>query len=68
MLGVALVTLAGMFWLLMLPLSVRGHASNPYSGLLVFVAIPALFFAGLALIPVGVALARRRIQVISEII
>ena len=62
MLGVALVTLAGLFWLLTLPLSVRGHASNPYSGLLIFIAIPAVFLAGLMLIPVGVALARRRIQ------
>src|SRR5262249_10882453 len=30
-------------------------------GLLVFVAIPIVFFAGLVLIPIGVALAKRRI-------
>src|SRR5439155_7528331 len=58
--GVALVTLAGFSWLFLLPLHLRGHADNPYIGLLVFIAIPVAFFAGLALIPLGIALARRR--------
>jgi nitrate/TMAO reductase-like tetraheme cytochrome c subunit len=62
MLGVALVTLAGFAWLFSLPLSVRGQANNPYIGLLVFIAIPAVFVLGLALIPVGLALARRKIR------
>lgn len=61
MLGAALVTLAGISWLFALPLSFRGHAGNPYIGLLLFIAIPIVFFAGLVLIPVGIALAKRRV-------
>ncbi len=61
MLGVALVTLAGCSWLVVLPLHIRGYADNPYLGLLVFIAIPIVFFAGLALIPVGVMLAKRQV-------
>ena len=61
MLGAFLVTLAGISWLFALPLNVRGHVGNPYIGLLLFVALPIVFFAGLALIPVGIALAKRRV-------
>src|SRR5579872_5543234 len=61
MAGVTLVTLAGFSWLFVLPVNVRGNVGNPYIGLLVFIAIPAVFFAGLALIPVGIALAGRRV-------
>lgn len=60
MAGVACVTLAGFSWLFLLPLNIGGHAENPYVGLLVFIAIPILFFMGLALIPVGILLAKRR--------
>src|ERR1043166_6149879 len=60
MLGVALVTIAGCSWLVLLPLHVRGHVDNPYIGLLVFIAIPIFFFLGLALIPLGIVLTRRR--------
>ena len=61
MLGAALVTLAGFSWLFVLPANIRGHVENPYIGLLVFIAIPMVFFAGLVLIPIGIALARRRV-------
>jgi hypothetical protein len=60
MLGVALVTLAGFSWLFLLPAHVRARVDNPYIGLVVFLAIPLLFFLGLALIPIGIALTRRR--------
>src|ERR1700681_2897254 len=60
MAGVALVTLAGFSWLFLLPENIRVHVGNPYIGLLVFIAIPIVFFAGLALIPIGIALGRRR--------
>jgi hypothetical protein len=60
MTGVALVTFAGFSWLFLLPLHLSGHVDNPYIGLLVFIAIPIAFFVGLALIPVGIGLARRR--------
>ncbi len=62
MLGAALVTLAGFSWLFVLPLNVSGKGvSNPYIGLLLFIAIPIVFFAGLALIPIGIALAKRKV-------
>ena len=60
MTGVALVTLAGFSWLFALPADIRGNVSNPYIGLLTFIAIPIVFFAGLILIPIGIALGRRR--------
>jgi nitrate/TMAO reductase-like tetraheme cytochrome c subunit len=61
MLGAGLVTLAGFSWLFVLPLNISGHVGNPYIGLLVFIAIPIVFFAGLILIPIGIMLARRRV-------
>ncbi len=61
MLGVALATTAGFSWLFVLPQHLRGTVSTPYSGLLIFVAIPAILFLGLALIPIGMFLARRQI-------
>ena len=62
MLGVALVTTSGFSWLFTLPTQLRGHANNPYIGILVFVVIPFIFVAGLILIAVGVIIARKRIQ------
>jgi hypothetical protein len=69
MLGAALVTLAGFSWLFVLPLNIRGGpVSNPYIGLLVFIAIPIVFFAGLILIPIGIALAKRNVvENLSEV-
>src|SRR5580692_11022731 len=69
MLGAALVTLAGFSWLFVLPLNLRGGGvNNPYTGLLVFIAIPIVFFAGLVLIPIGIALAKRRVvQNLNEV-
>jgi NapC/NirT cytochrome c family, N-terminal region len=60
-LGSALVTIAGCSWLLLLTLHTSGAAADPYVGILIFLVVPAVFFAGLALIPAGVYLARRRI-------
>ena len=62
LLGAALVTIAGVSWLLVLPMHIRGHVDNPYIGLLVFIFIPIVFFLGLALMPVGLLLARRRLK------
>src|SRR5260370_6811157 len=64
MLGVSLVTLAGCSWLFVLPAHLRGHVDNPYIGLLIFIAIPIAFFLGLALIPIGVTLAKRRVTAV----
>src|ERR1035437_6927076 len=60
-LGSSLVTIAGCSWLLLLTLHIGGKASSPYLGILIFLAIPAGVFAGLALIPAGAFFARRRI-------
>jgi hypothetical protein len=62
LLGVALVTTAGFSWLFVLPIQFRGHTSNPYIGILVFIFIPVVFVLGLVLIALGIFLARRRIQ------
>jgi len=62
LLGTALVTTAIISWLFVLPIHLRGHADNPYIGIVAFLIIPVVFFAGLALVPLGVFLARRRIR------
>ena len=59
--GSSLVTMAGCAWCLLMTLRISTGASNPYVGILIFMAIPAVFFVGLALIPLGAYLARRRI-------
>ena len=61
LLGVALVGTALISWLFVLPQQIRGHVDNPYLGIVVFLALPAIFFAGLLLIPVGAYLSRRQI-------
>jgi nitrate/TMAO reductase-like tetraheme cytochrome c subunit len=60
--GVGIALFGLLCWLLLLPLQVRGHAQNPYIGILAFVIVPLVFFLGLALVPIGVFLARRRIR------
>jgi hypothetical protein len=65
MAGTALVTLAGFSWLFLLPLHIRGSANDPYLGLLTFIALPAIFFTGLILIPIGIWLGRQRVAEIA---
>src|ERR1700758_649940 len=60
--GVALVATAVISWLFVLPLSIRGHVENPYVGIVIFLILPAIFFTGLLLIPVGVYLSKRQIR------
>ena len=57
-----MVTTAVISWLFVLPLHVRGHVDNPYVGIVVFLILPALFFAGLLLIPLGIYAGKRRIR------
>ena len=61
-LGSSLVTIAGCSWLFVVVLHAGGRTANPYIGILIAFAIPAIFFLGLILIPVGAWLSRRRIQ------
>jgi nitrate/TMAO reductase-like tetraheme cytochrome c subunit len=60
--GVALVATALISWLFVLPQQVRGHFENPYVGIIVFLVLPAIFFTGLALVPIGVYLSKRQIR------
>jgi hypothetical protein len=62
-LGMAGVVLAGASAAVMLTivaLDLLGFHTNPYTGVLVFLILPGLFVAGLALIPVGLLRERRR--------
>src|SRR5208282_4002416 len=58
--GVILVTSATVFWLFLLPTTLRGQETNPYMGILAYLLLPAPFFAGLFLIPLGMWLKRKR--------
>ena len=58
--GVVIVTTATVFWLFLLPTTLKGHNVSPYFGILAFLALPVPFFAGLILIPVGMLLKRKR--------
>jgi len=58
--GVVLVTTAGVLWLFLLPTYLRGLVAHPYMGILLFLMLPGVFFAGLALIPLGIWLRYRR--------
>ena len=62
MLGAALATTAVFSWLFALPAQLRGHTSNPYIGIIVFLLIPIILVAGLILMAIGVFLARKRIE------
>src|SRR5579871_6211684 len=58
--GVVVVTTATVFWLFLLPTTLRGGVHNPYNGILAFLLLPALFFLGLVLIPLGIYLRNKR--------
>lgn len=63
LLGGAITTAAGVtmigYWLFELV----GHQNdNPYLGIIFFLILPALFIAGLALIPVGIYFRRKKLQ------
>jgi hypothetical protein len=58
--GVIVVTTATVFWLFLLPTTLRGETTSPYIGILVFLGLPGPFFAGLIMIPLGIWLKRRR--------
>ena len=52
--GVVIVTTATVFWLFLLPTTIKGDPHNPYIGILAFLLLPGVFFLGLALIPLGI--------------
>jgi NapC/NirT cytochrome c family, N-terminal region len=57
--GVVLVTTAMVLWIILLPATLRLQ-EHPYLGMITFLLLPGLFFLGLALIPVGILVRRRR--------
>ena len=52
--GVVVVTTATVFWLFLLPTTMRGDVHNPYNGILAFLLLQGLFGAGLVLLPGGI--------------
>ena len=61
LIGVAVATAMAVVFLLLLALEFTGQLTNPYAGLLVFVAVPFVFVVGLLLIPIGIWRQRRRV-------
>ena len=51
--GTAIATAMAVLFLSLFFLELLGYITNPYIGLLVFIAVPALFVAGLLLIPLA---------------
>jgi nitrate/TMAO reductase-like tetraheme cytochrome c subunit len=60
LLGVVIVTTAAVFWLFLLPTTIKAEASSPYIGILSYMGLPTVFFLGLFLIPVGIWRRNRR--------
>src|SRR4051812_1255893 len=58
--GVLLVTSATVFWLFLLPSNFQYESHNPYLGILSYLLLSGIFFAGLALMPLGMWLRWRR--------
>jgi nitrate/TMAO reductase-like tetraheme cytochrome c subunit len=65
--GVFCVTTAGILWLVLLPSWWRDEMSNPYLGILANLALPALLFFGLALIPLGIWMYSRKRRAQGEV-
>ena len=60
--GVVITTASAAVFIALVIAMMAGLLRNPYAGLVVFVAIPALFVAGLLLIPAGVWLQRQKLK------
>lgn len=60
--GCALIATSLLSLLFALPLRIRGDVDNPYIGIVVFLVLPLILFVGLALVPVGIFISKRRIR------
>ena len=58
--GVVVTTASAVVFITLVIAMLAGMLTNPYAGLVVFIAIPALFVMGLLLIPAGMWLERRK--------
>lgn len=61
LIGAAIATAMAMVFFALLALEMGGQLRNPYLGLLLFVAVPAVFIFGLVLIPIGAWRQHRRV-------
>lgn len=59
--GVAITTAMAVLFLILFALDLAGQIGNPYFGLLLFVAVPAVLAFGLVLIPIGMWRRRRQL-------
>jgi len=57
--GVVLATASAVVFVTLVIAELLGMIENPYAGLVIFIAIPAVFVMALLLIPAGVWLRRR---------
>src|SRR6478736_6389215 len=60
--GVLITTASAAVFIALAIAMTVGWLENPYAGLVVFVAVPAVFVAGLLLIPAGVWLQRQKLK------
>jgi hypothetical protein len=60
--GAVIVTLTAVLFLVVFLADLFGLHTNPYIGILFFLLVPALFVAGLLLIPLGIWRERRRVD------
>jgi len=60
--GAVIATVAAVVFIALAIAVAIGLLDNPYAGLVVFIAVPALFVAGLLLMPLGMWLQRRKLQ------
>ena len=58
--GAVFVTVSAVVFSILYLIELLGYLENPYAGLLVFIAVPAVFVLGLLLIPIGMIWERRR--------
>jgi hypothetical protein len=61
LIGAAIATAMAVLFLALLALEMGGQLTNPYLGLLSFVAVPLVFLFGLVLIPIGAWRQHRRV-------
>src|SRR5262245_63137594 len=60
--GALITTASAVVFIALLIAELLGLFENPYSGLVVFIALPAVFLFGLLLIPLGMWLERRKLE------
>ena len=60
--GAVITTASAAVFIALVIAELIGLLDNPYAGLVVFIAVPAIFAVGLLLIPLGMWLERRRLQ------